>query len=143
MLFDHCAQCQSCCHVESGYGPLEITLTQKESKRFRHLCIEDRCEYLGPKGCILGDQKPLSCKLYPLSFDPEDKQYYFDAACPLLPEYKRQLNDPFSDATKHMLEMNRLLLDSSVADKSFLKRNREIDLDFFELVPVQQPLHLK
>lgn len=91
----------------------------------------------------MGDQKPLSCKLYPLSFDPEDNAYYFDAACPLLPEYKRQLNDPFSDATKHMHEMNRLLLDSSVADKSFLKRNREIDLDFFELVPVQQPLHLK
>jgi hypothetical protein len=60
-----------------------------------------------------------------------------------LPEYKRQLKDPLSDATKHMREMNLLLLDSSVADPSFLKRNREIDLDFFELVPLQQPPHLK
>jgi len=122
---------------------LEITLTQKESKRFRSLCIEDQCEYLGPTGCNLGDQKPLSCKLYPLSFDPESKKYDFDAACPLLPEYKRQLKDPRSDASKHMREMNRLLLDSAVVDAHFLQRNREIDLDFFDLVPVLKPQHLK
>ena len=143
MLFEHCAECQSCCHVEPGYGPLEITLTQQESKRFRHLCIEDACEYLGPKGCTLGDQKPLSCKLYPLSFDPASKKYHFDAACPLLPEYKRQLKDPLSEASAHMRDMNKLLLDSAVADKPFLQRNREIDVDFFDLVPVTQPRHLK
>jgi hypothetical protein len=91
----------------------------------------------------LGDQKPLSCKLYPLSFDPESKKYDFDAACPLLPEYKRQLKDPRSDASKHMREMNRLLLDSAVVDAHFLQRNREIDLDFFDLVPVPKPQHLK
>jgi hypothetical protein len=91
----------------------------------------------------LGDQKPLSCKLYPLSFDPASKIYHFDAACPLLPEYKRQLKDPLSEASAHMREMNKLLLDSAVADKPFLQRNREIDVDFFDLVPVTQPRHLK
>ena len=143
MLFDHCAECQSCCHVDQGYGTLEITLTQKETQRFRSLCIEDQCEYLGPKGCNLGDQKPLSCKLYPLSYDPSSKKYDFDAACPLLPEYKRQLKDPLSDASRHMREMNRLIMDSSVADEPFLKRNRDIDVDFFDLVPVPKPRYLK
>lgn len=143
MLFDHCAKCQSCCNVDSGFGTLEITLTQKETKVFRHLCIEDRCEYLGEKGCTLGDSKPLSCKLYPLSFDPQVKKYYFDAACPLLPEYKRQLKDSDSDASKHFREMNTLIEEMAVVDPKFLSRNHEIDLDFFELVPLRQPSHLK
>ncbi len=143
MLFDHCAKCQSCCNVDSGYSPLEITLTQKETKVFRHLCIEDQCEYLGEKGCKLGDSKPLSCKLYPLSYDPQVKKYYFDAACPLLPEYKRQLKDSSSDASNHFREMNALLEEMSVVDPKFLSRNHAVDLDFFELVPLPHPSHLK
>jgi hypothetical protein len=42
-----------------------------------------------------------------------------------------------------MREMNRLLLDSAVADAPFLKRNRDIDVDFFDLVPVPKLRHLK
>ena len=143
LLFDYCAKCQSCCHVEDGYGNLEITLTQKESKRFQKLCIEDQCEHLGTKGCTLGDQKPLSCKLYPLSFDPDTQKYFFDADCPLLPEYKRQLKDPNSDASHHMNEMNAILFDRSVVDEPFLRRNRKIDVSFFDLVPISKPRHLK
>jgi len=143
LLFDHCAKCQSCCRVEDAYGSLEITLTQIESKRFRNLCIEDHCEYLGTKGCTLGDQKPLSCKLYPLSFDPDTKKYFFDVDCPLLTEYKRQLKDPKSDASQHMREMNTLLFDRSVVDEDFLRRNRQIDVSFFDLIPISKPRHLK
>jgi hypothetical protein len=110
---------------------------------FRHLCIEDQCEHLGAKGCNLGDGKPLSCKLYPLSFDPELKKYYFDAACPLLPEYKRQLKDSDSDASNHFREMNTLIEEMAVVDPKFLSRNHEVDVDFFELVPLRQPKLLK
>jgi Fe-S-cluster containining protein len=143
LLFDHCAKCQSCCNVDAGFGTLEITLTQQETKVFRHLCIEDQCEHLGDKGCSLGDRKPLSCQLYPLSFDPQLKKYYFDAACPLLPEYKRQLKDSGSDASNHFREMNTRIEEMAVIDPKFLSRNHEIDLDFFELVPLRQPSHLK
>jgi len=143
LLFDHCAECQSCCHVDPGFGPLEITLTHKETKLFRHLCIEDQCEYLGEKGCQLGDRKPLSCKLYPLSFDPNTQKYSFDAACPLLPEYKRQLKDSNSDASNHMREMNELLRNQEIAGVNFLSRNRDVDVAFFDLVPLTQPSHLK
>jgi len=143
LLFDHCAECQSCCNVDSGFGTLEITLTEKETKVFRHLCIEDRCEHLGEQGCKLGDDKPLSCKLYPLSFDPQFKKYYFDAACPLLPEYMRQLKDEDSDASHHFREMNMLIEEMAVVDPKFLRRNHEVDLDFFELLPLPQPRHLK
>ena len=143
MLFDHCAECQSCCNVDAVYGSLEITLTQNETSVLKHLCIEDQCTHLGPRGCKLGDSKPLSCKLYPLSFDHKAKQYYFDAACPLLPEYKRQLKNPDSDAAHHLKQMNHLLTALSETDEDFLKRNHEVDLDFFELTPLKTPTYLK
>jgi len=143
LLFDHCAECKSCCHVDAGYGSLEITLTQAEAEVHQQLCIEDKCTHLGAKGCKLGDDKPLSCKLYPLSFDHEAKKYHFDAACPLLPEYKRQLKNPDSDAAQHMKKMDHLLMQLMDTDTDFLKRNREIDLDFFELTPLATPTYLK
>ena len=143
LLFDHCAECQSCCNVDAGYGTLEITLTKKEAAVHQHLCIEDKCTHLGAHGCKLGDDKPLSCKLYPLSFDHKAKKYYFDAACPLLPEYKRQLKNPNSDAALHIKKMNHLLMQLIPTDADFLKRNHEIDLDFFELTPLATPTYLK
>jgi Fe-S-cluster containining protein len=143
LLFDHCAKCQSCCHVDAGYGTLEITLTQTEAELHEHLCIEDKCKHLGQQGCKLGDDKPLSCKLYPLSFDHKTKKYYFDAACPLLPEYKRQLKNSESDASKHMQKMDHLLMQLIHTDHEFLNRNHEIDLDFFELTPLATPTYLK
>lgn len=143
MLFDHCAECQSCCNVDAGFGPLEISLTKNETAVHQHLCIEDSCPQLGPKGCKLGDSKPLSCKLYPLSFDHQTKKYYFDIACPLLPEYKRQLKNPNSEASAHLKDMNQLLMDLMETDEEFLKHNREIDLNFFELTPLKTPTYLK
>jgi len=143
LLFDHCAECQSCCNVDAGYGPLEITLTRDETAVMKHLCIEDQCTHLGTQGCTLGDAKPLSCKLYPLSFDHKAQKYYFDAACPLLPEYKRQLKHPDSDAAMHLKEMNRLLRTLSHTDAQFLEQNHAIDLDFFDLTPLTTPTYLK
>lgn len=143
MLFDHCAECQSCCNVDAGFGTLEITLTKVEASVHKHLCIEDRCTHLGEKGCELGDTKPLSCKLYPLSFDHKSKTYFFDAACPLLPEYKRQLKNPDSEAAAHLKQMDHLLTQLIDTDTDFLKRNREVDLDFFELTPISTPTYLK
>jgi Fe-S-cluster containining protein len=143
LLFDHCAECQSCCNVDAGYGALEITLTKHESSVIKHLCIEDQCMHLGPRGCTLGDDKPLSCKLYPLSFDHKAKKYYFDAACPLLPEYKRQLKNPDSEASNHFKQMNHLLTELSHTDEDFLERNHQVDLDFFELTPLKTPTYLK
>jgi Fe-S-cluster containining protein len=143
LLFDHCAECQSCCNVDAGYGSLEITLTRNETSVIKHLCIEDRCTHLGTQGCELGDSKPLSCKLYPLSFDHKAKKYYFDAACPLLPEYKRQLKNPDSDAATHLKTMHHLLMELTQTDTDFLKRNHQVDLDFFELTPLTKPTYLK
>mgnify|MGYP000323021531 FL=1 len=143
MLFDHCAECQSCCNVDAGYGSLEITLTKDEASVHKHLCIEDRCTHLGAQGCQLGDDKPFSCKLYPLSFDHTTKKYYFDAACPLLPEYKSQLKRPDSEASMHFKQMENLLTELLKTDTDFLKRNREVDLEFFELTPLIKPTYLK
>ena len=55
MLFDHCATCQRCCHVDPGFPPLEVTLTREEKKGLGSVCIENSCEHLGDAGCTLGD----------------------------------------------------------------------------------------
>jgi len=60
-----------------------------------------------------------------------------------LPEYKRQLKNPDSEASKHLKEMDGLLQQLIHTDEDFLKRNREVDLDFFELTPLTKPTYLK
>jgi hypothetical protein len=74
-----------------------------------------------------------------LSFDHKANAYYFDTDCPLLPEYQRQLKSPDSEASKHLKEMDHLLQQLIHTDEDFLKRNREVDLDFFELTPLIKP----
>jgi Fe-S-cluster containining protein len=137
MLFDHCAECQSCCRIDEGYPPLEITLSKAESKRMDRLCIESTCDFLGSTGCTLGDDKPLGCQLYPLSYDPKTTHFFFDAACPLMPLYRQQLDDPASEATQHLSRMTHAVRALAKEDPSFLKQNFKVDSNYFDL----QPLH--
>jgi hypothetical protein len=133
MLFDHCAQCQRCCHVEEDYPPLEVTLTRQEKKVYGSVCIETRCEHLGPAGCQLGEAKPVSCKLYPLSYEPQTRLFHFDVECPLKSAYFEQLTNPVSEASLHLSKMTQLIQGLSQSDPVFLKTNHAIDVDYFEL----------
>jgi Fe-S-cluster containining protein len=67
--------------------------------------MNGNCEHLGPKGCVLGEEKPFSCTLYPLSFNPKSQTFYFDVECPIMPEYVEQLASPKSVASKHLAAM--------------------------------------
>jgi hypothetical protein len=133
MLFDHCAVCRQCCTIEEGYPPLEITLTAREEKRFGSLCIKTDCTNLGPQGCTLGDEKPFSCSLYPLSYDPESDGFSFDRDCPLKETYFAQLDDPESDASRHLSEMSGQIEKLKKTDPKFLFTNRSVDVDYFDL----------
>ena len=133
MLFDHCAECRRCCNVELGYPPLEITLTKAETRRHGRMCIVSDCESLGPNGCELGEAKPFSCKLYPLSYDPTGRRFYYDNECPLMPEYVRQLGDGKSEARAHVSAMFALIKELEVTEANFLKRNFAVDVDYFDL----------
>ena len=137
MLFDHCAECQSCCRIDEGFPPLEITLSKAENKRLGRLCIETSCDFLGSSGCTLGDDKPLGCQLYPLSYDLKSDQFFFDAACPLMPLYSQQLEDPGSEATRHLSRMSQAVRQLAKDESSFLRRNFKVDSNYFDL----QPLH--
>ena len=139
MLFDHCAVCRQCCTIEEGYPPLEITLTETEEKRFGSLCVETNCTNLGSDGCKLGPEKPLSCSLYPLSYDPESDRFGFDRDCPLMETYFEQLGDPNSDASKHLSEMTGQIEKLKKTDLKFLFTNRSVDVDYFDLQ--QLPLY--
>jgi len=143
MLFDHCAQCQRCCHVDPGFPALEITLTKQEKKGLRSVCIEGNCEYLGDAGCTLGEAKPLSCKLYPLAYNPKSKNYYFDTDCPLMPAYQAQLADPASEASTHLNHMEQAIQALSKTDPSFLRANYKVDSYYFDLEPLQRAGHAK
>lgn len=136
MLFDHCAKCQRCCHVDPGYPPLEVTLTKHEKKGLDGLCIKTSCEHLGDTGCTLDDAKPLSCKLYPLAFNPKTKGFFFDIDCPLMPMYESQLQDPASEASNHLRQMSEAVEGLAKSDPQFLKENYRVDSYYFDLVPL-------
>src|SRR5712692_7494149 len=120
MLFDLCAQCQRCCVVDPGEAALEVSLTRTEEKRFGSVCIETRCTHLGPHGCRVGDDKPFSCALYPLSFNPHERRFYFDVECPLLATYVEQLGDNHSEASRHLASMTQEILRLEQAEPGFL-----------------------
>ena len=136
MLFDHCATCQRCCHVDPGFPPLEVTLTREEKKGLGSVCIENSCEHLGDAGCTLGDAKPLSCKLYPLAFNPKTKAFFFDIDCPLMPMYESQLQDPDSEAANHLRQMSEAVKELSKSDPQFLTSNYRVDSYYFDLAPL-------
>jgi len=136
MLFDHCAQCQRCCHVDPGFPPLEVTLTQQEKKGLGSVCIENHCEHLGGAGCTLGESKPFSCKLYPLAFNPKSKAFFFDTDCPLMPTYQSQLHDPASEASSHLRQMTDTVQALAASDPQFLRANYGIDSYYFDLAPL-------
>lgn len=137
MLFDHCADCQSCCRVDSGFPPLEVMLSKAENKRMGRLCIQTTCEYLGTSGCTLGDDKPFGCQLYPLAYNPKTQEFFFDTACPLMPIYQKQLADPASEASEHLARMTAVIQKLSVHETAFLQRNFELDDDYFEIQPLR------
>jgi Fe-S-cluster containining protein len=133
VLFDHCAECQRCCHVDAGYPPLDITLTATEEKKLGSVCIETRCDHLGPQGCTMGSDKPFGCTLYPLSYNPNNKSFYFDTDCPLMDDYMRDLKNADSDASQHLAKMQHSINLLEKTDPQFLKRNHEVDITYFEL----------
>ena len=136
MLFDHCAQCQRCCNIDPGYPSLEVTLTAQERKAHGSICIETRCELLGDKGCTLGSAKPLSCEIYPLSYDPRARTFFYDQDCPLMPEYQLQLAQPGSEARAHLSRITEAVHRHEKTDPKFLRSNFAIDKDYFDLQPL-------
>ncbi len=133
MLFDHCAECQRCCNVESGYPPLEITLTQREEKKLGSICIQIKCDHLGSNGCMLGDDKPFGCTLYPLSYNPQKQNFYFDADCPLMDVYIQGLADSQSEASAHLAKVSAGVAKLELSDPVFLQQNFEVDKSYFDL----------
>jgi hypothetical protein len=133
VLFDQCAQCQRCCRVDPGYPSLEISLTQAEANKLGSVCIERSCQHLGNKGCELGSDKPFSCQLYPLSYNPQRDAFWYDTECPLMPAYVKQLKDPSSEASLHLDQMKSTIDQLIETDAEFLATNFEIDVDYFEL----------
>jgi Fe-S-cluster containining protein len=136
MLFDHCAECQSCCRIDAGFPPLEITLSKVEKQGMGSLCISTTCEFLGAAGCTLGDDKPFGCQLYPLAYNPKTQDFFFDAACPLMPTYRQQLSDPDSEASQHLSRMTAAVQQLAADEPSYLRRNFRVDSEYFDIQPL-------
>jgi len=134
MLFEYCAECRRCCNVDEGHPALDVTLTLVEQAKFGSICIERNCVYLGAIGCTLGQEKPFSCSLYPLSFDPHSRTFSYDSECPVMPAYVSQLKDKTSEASQHLQEVTEEILRLEGIDPTFLKENREVDVDYFDLI---------
>lgn len=133
MLFDHCSTCKRCCVVDPGFPPLEVSLTSAEAQSLNPICIESACPNLGENGCTLGPSKPLSCALYPLSYNPKRRVFSIDTECPVSSEYVEQLKDATSDASAHLADMKNKIKQITETDKKFLKENHRVDVAYFEL----------
>ena len=134
MLFEYCAECRRCCNVDEGHPALEVTLTTSEQKKFGSICIERNCTHLGDQGCTLGHEKPFSCSLYPLSFNPKSRTFSYDSECPLMPTYVGQLKDEASEASLHLEAITQEILKLETSDPNFLMENHAVDIDYFELI---------
>jgi Fe-S-cluster containining protein len=137
MLFEFCAECRSCCHIDTGFPPLEVSLTKRETKVYQSICIETQCPHLSVTGCSLSDDKPFSCSLYPLAYNPGEQKFYYDSECPLMPEYLEQLNDRNSDASVHFRKMQKEVKRLEKTDPKFLQNNFAVDLSYFDLLELR------
>ena len=144
-MFDRCASCQRCCHIDPGYGPLEVTLTHSEQHRLGSVCIETQCPHLSSNGCALGDTKPFACSMYPLSYDPHHRQYSLDVECPLALGYLEDFADPETAAGKHLRQAMETIQHLEISEPGFLLENHAIDSEFFDLqrIPVELMLDLR
>lgn len=126
--------------MDAGEAALDVTLTSSETKRLGSICIETQCRHLGPTGCRLGDQKPFSCSLYPLAYDPSERQFYFDTECPLHTDYVAELSQSHSSARQHLDAMAGKIAQLSQSEPDFLAENFAIDVDYFELAAIPSSL---
>ncbi len=118
-------------------------MTAKERSSLGSVCIQTQCEHLGDSGCTLGNTKPLSCKLYPLAFDPKTEVFYYDSDCPLMPQYQLELQQSDSDASIHFAAMNTEIQALKKSDCKFLTANYRVDSDYFDLRPLKTKTMLK
>jgi hypothetical protein len=84
----------------------------------------------------MGEHKPFSCSLYPLSFNPHERRFYFDTECPLLSTYVEQLGDKNSEASDHLASITLEILRLEHDEPGFLLKNHEVDIEYFELVEI-------
>jgi Fe-S-cluster containining protein len=119
--------------VTPGFPALEITLTSKEQHQLGSICIEINCPHLGVSGCTLGPEKPFSCHLYPLVYNPMEKTFHYDTDCPVMPTYIKQLKVPGSEAQSHLQAIKVSINHLESQDPEFLINNFEIDQSYFEI----------
>jgi hypothetical protein len=78
----------------------------------------------------------FGCTLYPLSYNPSEKSFFFDADCPLMDEYFAQLKKPGSEAHTHLSQAQVQITELHKKSSGYLKRNFQVDVEFFDLRPI-------
>ena len=81
----------------------------------------------------MGEDKPFGCTLYPLSYNPNNKSFYFDTDCPLMDDYMDGLSDKDSDAHQHLIKVNDIIIQLEKTDPAFLQLNHAVDVSYFDL----------
>ncbi len=81
----------------------------------------------------MGESKPIGCSLYPLSYNPNNKSFYFDTDCPLMDDYLLGLSDIKSDASEHLHKVQQDIARLEKTDPAFLQLNHEVDVEYFDL----------
>lgn len=101
-FWDYCKECKMCCKE------MHITLTKSEKKSLGLTKIKkkqkENCNYFN-QTCT-AKQKPFECFAYPLLVVNNNLE--IDINCPLHKQYLKNLNEPESEACKHLKEIQTL-----------------------------------
>jgi hypothetical protein len=71
--------------------------------------------------------------MYPLVYEPNKKKFFYDAECPLMPEYINQLKLPNSEANNHLNFIKKRINHIQQEDFNFLERTYAVDIEYFDI----------
>ena len=107
-------QCTKCC-VKT-----EMPLTKDDINRIENLGFEKKrfiehetsiprlrnksgkCIFLRKWGCLIYENRPYGCRLYPLIYNPYEKKFEMDSICPYNSEFK--ISDTDIESEKKLIE---------------------------------------
>jgi len=77
--------------------------------------------------------------MYPLVYRPSSQEILYDTDCPIMPEYIAQLTSKDSEASNHLLAIQKSITSLTKVDIDFLDRNFAVDEGYFEIKKLPIP----
>ncbi len=112
--------------------------------------IRGKCPFLDGYKCLIHEEKPLACKMYPLIIGWGDNTLRVSGSCPWVRENIEfiRTNDPrrvFPEELPHALKAFAILtsMDAAAKNKGWMKRVGGELADYEELIDIDEAIEIK